>query len=200
MTMIKLIIFDVGGVIDTFDESQYIDYICKKLKIDPMKFRRELIPKLDKMEVDKMKLAKLKTDLSKKFGVSVKALEWGEAFLKLNSVNNDVVGLIGRLSKHYKIAVLTNVSRSRHMVKMEHYLEKVKYDAIFASCYLKMHKPDSRIYRFVLKKMNANPGETLFIDNLKRNTDGAKRLGINVIQFIGYGDLVNRLRKLGINC
>lgn len=196
--MIRLIIFDVGGVIDTFYESQYVRYLTKKLQLDPSRFMKALIPLVNRMEVGKITLAQLKKSMSTQFHVKENDLEWDVSFKRMNRVNKNVIKLIGRLSKHYRIAILTNVSRSRHIMKMEDYLENVKYDMMFTSCYLKMAKPDHRIYRYVLKKMNSKPGETVFIDNLKRNTDGAKEIGIKTIQFVGYKDLVNRLKKLGV--
>lgn len=197
--MIKLIIFDVGGVIDTFDESQYILYISKKLGLDPIKFKHTLVPLLDTMEIGKMDILDAQEVLAKKFKVSRKKLEWNKAFIKLNSVNTDVVKLINKLSKKYEIAILTNVSKSRHMIKMKYYLHQVKYDAIFTSCYLKMRKPEHRIYRFVLKKMNVKPQDSLFIDNLKVNTQGAAEIGMNTIQFKSYKGLVKGLKKLIIS-
>ena len=197
--MIKLIIFDVGGVIDTFDESQYTRYITRKLGLNSRKFALTLIPLLDKMEIGNMDIPEAEKILAKKFKVSQEKLEWNKGFLKLNSVNDDVIKLINDLSKKYKIAVLTNVSKSRHIIKMKHYLHRVKYDRLFASCYLRMRKPEHRIYRFVLKKMKVNPKNTLFIDNLKMNTEGAAEIGINTIQFRNYKSLVKELKKRRIS-
>ncbi len=199
MKMIKLIIFDVGGVIDNFDESQYIRYITKKLGLSGRRFAYELIPLLDRMEVGNMGIEEVKRRLARKFKVSIEKLEWDSAFIRLNTVNEDVVNLINRLSKKYKIAILTNVSKSRHLVKMERYLHRVKYDAIFASCYLKMRKPEHRIYKFVLNKMKVPPESAIFIDNLEINVDGASEIGMNAIRFVNYAALVKRLRKLGIS-
>ncbi|MGD0728582.1 MAG: HAD family phosphatase [Candidatus Micrarchaeaceae archaeon] len=196
--MIKLIIFDVGGVIDTFDEKYYIDYISKKVSVNPKEFRKVLIPLLDKMEIGKLELVDMERILSKKFNVSKEKLEWEKAFVKLNTINENIIKLIARLSKKYKIAILTNVSRSRHIMKMEGYLERVAYDKIFSSCYLKMRKPEARIYKFVLKKMNVKASEAVFIDNLKKNTDGAKKVGITSIQFKNYRQLVKSFAKIGI--
>lgn len=196
--MIKLIIFDVGGVIDTFDESLYITYLSHKLNLDPVKFREALIPLLDRMEIGKLDLKEMKSRLAKKFKITRKQLEWESAFIKLNSVNKDVVNLISKLSKSYKIAILTNVSRSRHMMKMERYLGKVKYDKMFTSCYLGMNKPNADIYLFTLDKMKVKPKEAIFIDNLERNVIGARKVGINAIQFTNYKNLVKELKKFGI--
>lgn len=197
--MIKLIIFDVGGVIDTFDESQYIDYLSMKFGLDKHRFRAALIPLLDRMEVGKLSLKRLKRRLSRRLGISQKELEWDTAFEKLNSTNEDVIKLINNnLYGKYKIAILTNVSRSRHLIKMRVFLGNVKNDRIFASCYIKLHKPEKKVYEFVLDKMHVLPSETIFIDNLRKNVDGARSVGIHAIQFRGYKDMVNRLRKLGV--
>jgi putative hydrolase of the HAD superfamily len=194
----KLIIFDVGGVIDRFDESMYIKYISKKLHIDPTAFRNALIPSLDSMEIGKCSLAEMEAKLSKRFRVSRAELEWNSAFEKLNGVNWDVVNLINRLSRHYRITILTNVSRSRHLVKMHEYMHKVKYERLFASCYMGLAKPDPRIYRYTLKKMGVQPDEAIFIDNLKVNTDGAEKVGIKSIRFVNYKGLVASLKKIKI--
>jgi HAD superfamily hydrolase (TIGR01509 family) len=61
-----------------------------------------------------------------------------------------------------------------------------------------MAKPDPRIYRYVLKKMDIKPSEAIFVDNLKRNTNGAEKVGIKSIQFINYRKLVKDLKKLKI--
>ncbi len=196
--MIKLIIFDVGGVIDNFDESMYADFISKRLNIDRNEFWHALIPPLDEMELGRSTLTQMKRKLAKKFKVSQRQLEWDSAFERLNSVNWDVINLANSLSRKYRIAILTNVSRSRHMVKMQFYLKKVKYERLFTSCYLRMAKPDPKFYKFVLKEMKVKPEEAIFIDNLKKNTDAAQKLGITSIQFINYRDLVKRLKKLGV--
>ena len=197
--MIKLIIFDVGGVIDTFDESQYIRYISKKLGLNPREFALNLIPMLNKMDVGKMEMPMAKKMLAKKFKTTEQKLEWDSSFKKLNRVNTDVVKLANKLSKRYKIAILTNVSKSRHDLKMKSYLHQVKYEALFTSCYLKMRKPDHKIYEYVLKKMKTKPNEALFIDNLKVNTAGAAEVGIHTIQFKNYKSLVKRLKELRIS-
>jgi epoxide hydrolase-like predicted phosphatase len=196
--MIKLIICDIGGVIDTFDESKYISYITKKLKLDPVKFRETLKPPLDKMEVGKMGIKETEKILSKKFKVSTRQLEWNESFKRLNRLNKGMVAILNNLSRRYKIALLTNVSRSRHIIKMETLIKGVKYDRVFASCYLKMAKPDPKIYKFVLKKMKSEPTEAVFIDNLEKNVQGARRVGIKSIRFTNSRSLAKQLKTFGI--
>lgn len=196
--MIKLIIFDIGGVIDTFYERQYISYITKKLGISEAEFRSTLIPILKKSEVGQMSVKEIEQAVARRFRIRTSQLEWNSSFKRLNRLNLDVVSLVQRLSRHYTIVLLTNVSRSRQTVKMQTILKKVKYDRIFASCYLKMAKPDPRIYRLVLRKMKVKPSEAIFIDDREINVVGARKVGITAIQFLGYASLVKKLKILGI--
>lgn len=52
------------------------------------------------------------------------------------------------------------------------------FDAFYLSHEINYRKPDAAIYRFVLEQHNLNPGECLFIDDTKENTDAAAALGI----------------------
>lgn len=54
------------------------------------------------------------------------------------------------------------------------------FDAFYLSQEIGFRKPDSEIYRFVLKKHDLKPEEILFIDDTQENTDAAAQLGIHI--------------------
>lgn len=56
-------------------------------------------------------------------------------------------------------------------------------DKIFVSYELGLLKPDIKIYQHVLKKLNANPCEIIFIDDKVINVNGAQSVGIHGIVF-----------------
>ena len=78
------------------------------------------------------------------------------------------------------------------------FFKRVRTARVYASCYLGMSKPMPQIYRYVLGKERVKPGDAVFVDNLQVNVDGARRVGMKGIRFVGYGKLVKDLRKLGI--
>jgi len=61
-----------------------------------------------------------------------------------------------------------------------------------------MKKPHKKIYVYTLKKLGAKPHECIFIDNLKRNTDSAKKLGIKTIHFRNSKQLRKDLTRLSV--
>lgn len=195
--MIKLIIFDIGDVLINFNDKQYIDYITGKHHIKPNEFERSLNPLITRMEYGTFTLQETESTLSKKFKISRRGLEWNESYRKIARLNKPVFKLANHLSKRYTIALLSNVGRARYIEGLR-LLNGIRADRIFASCYIKMRKPESRIYRYVLKKMGVKPSDAIFIDNLEGNVVGAREVGIRSIRFTSYGSLVKDLKRLKI--
>jgi putative hydrolase of the HAD superfamily len=197
--MIKLIIFDIGGVIEDFAEEQYIDYICGKLHLDKEVFRDELLRILPSAEEGRISTREMLERVALLFDISFRKLEWAGALGRLATINPDVARLVNRLGAGHRVVLLTNVSKSRYLenVRMG-FFRKVRCGKVYASCYLGLSKPDRQIYRYVLEKEGVGPKEAVFIDNLPVNVRGAEKVGMVGVLFVGYGRLVRDLRKLGI--
>ncbi|MCL2421675.1 MAG: HAD family phosphatase [Defluviitaleaceae bacterium] len=56
-------------------------------------------------------------------------------------------------------------------------------DGIVVSAHEKLIKPDAAIYECLLNRYNLVPEETIFIDDMLHNIEGAEALGIHGIQF-----------------
>jgi epoxide hydrolase-like predicted phosphatase len=195
--MIKLIIFDIGDVLINFNDAQYIRYVTRKHHIDSEEFKRSLNPLVKKMEYGASTLQETEKTLAKKFKISKMSLEWNTSYRKIARLNKPVFELVNRLSKRYAIALLSNVGQDRY-IEGRGLLDGIHADKVFASCYIKMRKPEARIYRYALKKMGVKPSEAVFIDNMEENVVGARKVGIKSIRFTNYRALVKDLKRLKI--
>lgn len=72
------------------------------------------------------------------------------------------------------------------------------FDAIVYSYEYGVSKPEKRAYELILEKLDADPKECLFFDDIKKNIDAASELGITAIQFTSADQLKHDLRKAGI--
>lgn len=88
-------------------------------------------------------------------------------------------------SKQYKLFLLSNTN-DLHINWVQESLGQVFYsdfkncfDQFYLSHEIHFRKPDSNIYEFVLNENNLIADETLFVDDLKENTDAANKLGIH---------------------
>ncbi|MDE1810737.1 MAG: HAD family phosphatase [Candidatus Micrarchaeota archaeon] len=195
--MIKLLIFDIGGVLIEFNEIDYIRYVAKKHKLSVRSFSRALMPMIDLMEAGRMDLPEVEARMADKLHIPNAWLEWDSTYERIAKPKTDVKKLLVRLSRRYKVVLLSNVSETRYDVMKSDLIHDLKFRT-FASCYLKMRKPGPRIYRYVLSKMKVSADEALFVDNLLVNVRGARKVGIRGIQFKSYAQLVRELRKAGI--
>jgi len=196
--MIKLIIFDMGGVLIDFDEATYFRILSNIIHKNPKLIEKDLNPFIIKMELGKLNMKDFYRIALNDLHIKFKELEWNAIYEHVAAPKKDVLRLARKLKKKYKIALLSNVSMSRYNVAARKLFDKSLFDKRFASCYIGFRKPDRRIYLYVLKQFNLKPEEAVFIDNLQRNVDGANHVGIHSIRFTSYKALIKSLSKLGI--
>ena len=58
------------------------------------------------------------------------------------------------------------------------------FDQAFYSCEIGLRKPDPACYDWVLKNVEIEPAETLFIDDSLHNIEGAKKAGLQTIHLL----------------
>ena len=109
-----------------------------------------------------------------------------------------MIALAKHLKKNYRVSILSNISRSRYVIARPMFMDSVGSGKVFTSCYMGARKPSKKIYTTVLKELDAKPEETIFIDNLKANVDGAKRAGIKAIQYHNHRQIIMALKRLGV--
>lgn len=100
-------------------------------------------------------------------------------------------------TKNYKLGLL-----SIHTKEWIEYCErKYKYHHLFNTISYSYHgvsKPNKESFELVLKQLEAQPNETLFIDDNEKNISAANNLGLNTIKFVNPKQLRGELREYGI--
>jgi len=124
---------------------------------------------------------------------------WNQTFEKNIEINKNVESIIKKLKKlGYKVAVCTNTIKAFSDIHIKNN-DYAIFDFVIISCEIGMRKPDREIYEFVLKKLNVEPEECVFIDNELENVEGAKKAGMKTILFENANQLKDNLKKCGIN-
>ena len=112
----------------------------------------------------------------------------------------DTVELLYRLkAKGYPLYCLSNM----HRASLEHILRAHGFWDVFAgkvfSCEANLCKPEPEIYAHLLRSYGLNARETVFMDDVRKNLDGAAKLGIRTVLFESAAQCERELRKLGID-
>lgn len=79
------------------------------------------------------------------------------------------------------VFALSNESRELNDFRIETFHLRELFDGFFSSCYLKMRKPDPRIFVRAMEIAQVNPNECLYFDDRPMLVNAAKKLGINAI-------------------
>ncbi len=196
--MIKAIIFDLGGVVINFNNTPYYGYLSKEsgLSLETIRHMIEdtTLPDFEK-GISTLKQFEKITAI--KLGIKQNKIKWLEFYKETVKFNYDVIELIKELHKEYITGYLSNVDIPRYLYTVK-IMDLSLFDFRFASCYLKLRKPDIRIYKKLIKELNLNPNEVVFIDDREENVNFAVKAGIHGIKFKNRRALDIELSSLGL--
>lgn len=90
---------------------------------------------------------------------------------------DEVYEILPRLSKNYKLAIVSDAWPSLENVYIKADLRK-HFSSFIISSQLGVTKPNKLMYETALNDLNISPEEAIFIDDNIKNCDGAKKLGL----------------------
>lgn len=94
---------------------------------------------------------------------------------------DDVRAWLERWSKPYTLAVLSDAMPSILSFLEQYDIRQYLREAVI-STHVGATKPDAAMYRAILERLNAEPGDCLFVDDRRNNVEGAVRAGMKAVQ------------------
>ncbi|MDE1869827.1 MAG: HAD family phosphatase [Candidatus Micrarchaeota archaeon] len=196
--MIKCILFDLGGVLVDFSDDDYFRYLSKVSGKKPKEVEKLLDYWWRRIDLGLIHIKFFEEKIEKLLKIPKEKVQWIEFYEKRVKLNNKMMKLKKALRKRYKVAFLSNIDFSRYDIAMSR-LDMKHFDRDFASCYMKLRKPDPEIYKVVAKKMKLKPQEIVFIDNRLDNVLGARSAGMKALWFKGNRAVLEKqLKKLNV--
>lgn len=111
-------------------------------------------------------------------------------------IDLEVAAYLAELHQRYKTALLTNASYEYLQAAMERTKLTEVFDEIVVSSKVGMLKPDRKIFTYTLRKLGVKPEEAVFIDDITRNIDGAKAIGVKTILYKNFGQMKTELEQI----
>jgi len=183
--MIKAVIFDYDGVVKKSQKlSLDIADLYKISAEEYEKFIPQLKPIIEKFDKGLIGQEKFWREFSDAMGKAMPE-KCGEKAKKMYKDKfvffSEVIGLIEKLkSEGFRLSILSNMFPYQAEVIKEingYFL----FDNLFFSCERGLKKPDSEFYELVIKEMNVDPQECLFIDDKEENLLPAEKLGMKTV-------------------
>lgn len=184
--MLKNIVFDFGNVIMNYNPDEILNHyelnrqehdLLRKTIFESKEWSEIDAGKIDEKQAANIFINRVPDNLKKKVNQIMET--WPENV----DFYEPVFNYIEQLRKDgYKIYGLSNTGmKFANFVKdseMGNY-----FDGYVFSAQEKLMKPDRRIYEKLLARYMLKPEESLYIDDLKANTNAAKKLGMQVFTF-----------------
>lgn len=201
--MIKCLLFDIGGVLIDFDIETRFDYLSrlggyKRSDRRWKAIRKDIEELLYKMELGVIRLDGFVEKAAGLLDVRKSEIGWFDYYRQNAHGNLRMLALVRSLRGRYTLAFLSNIDRS-HYRYMRQLLNFRDFRYKFASCYMRMRKPDPEIFRETLKRMHLKSDEVIFIDNQIENVLSARSVGIKALWFRNIGGLRKQLSGLGVS-
>jgi putative hydrolase of the HAD superfamily len=98
----------------------------------------------------------------------------------------------------YRLMTINNESAELNQYRLEQFGLREIFTTFFSSCWIGTLKPARRIYEVALAMSQANPANSVFIDDREQNLDPARSLGMHTIRFTDAQQLRQDLADLGV--
>lgn len=185
---IKLIIFDLGGVIINIDYKKTEDAFGKF----GIKASNALYSKLhqtelfDDMETGKISAHEFRQGLRKHADVEMNDQQIDDAWCAmLLDLPAPRLELLTSVSQNYNSCLLSNTNEI-HIREFNKYLHRTFdvpditsfFNKVYYSHDIQMRKPHTEIFEYVLRDQGVDASETFFIDDSPQHIEGARKLGI----------------------
>ncbi|CAH3194835.1 unnamed protein product [Porites evermanni] len=193
--MVKLVIFDLGGVIVTSPLFAFQKYSWEK-GIPSEFVVKSFINNAKRLDTGQVSLSQFCSEMdaiykehASKQGLDLcnefKFQEIMDEYLSTAKVVPEMLNASNALRKHgIKTCILTNnwandTGKKFKSLPFPHLLHY--FDEEFESCKLGLCKPDPNIYKLVCSRMNVKPSEVVFLDDSPQNLKPAKEMGMTTI-------------------
>jgi putative hydrolase of the HAD superfamily len=192
----KALLVDFGGVLTTDIWSSFADF-CEQRGLDPEAakglFREnpEALEALRGLETGKLDPAEFERRFAELLGTEPDGLIEG-LFAGLQPVEP----MLAVLRRAPELGIPTGLISNSWV--MDHYTDEIRelFDVVVISAEVGMHKPQPEIFRLAAEKIGLEPGDCVFVDDLRENCEGAEAVGMTAVLHRDVDETVSRLEEL----
>lgn len=195
--MIKLIAFDFGGVLYTWDKSKLLHDLSQELKTKPGSVDNAWGKYISLFEKGKITEKQFWTRFLKFLNLKHSHSRLSKIVLNQFKPIRKNITLLKKLKKNYPVALLSNHTDWLDALEKKYHFKKW-FDLLIISKEQHCSKPEPAIFKLLIKKSKLKPKEIVFIDDYIDYQKAVEKAGLNFIFYSDYNSLVRQLKKLGI--
>lgn len=195
--MITTVIFDVGQVLLTFDPEPYY-----QSRMEPKRWRETMdllfhTERWHRYDQGLYSEAELKAAfLSDAPQLAAEIEQVFDSYMELLQPIEEMDAFAVSLKDRFRISILSNMPEKSEPYILEHFPFLNAFELLLYSWRWKLIKPDPRIYRLQLDRLNVSPEEVLFIDDRPDNLKAAEALGITTLRMTTPTETIREAKRI----
>lgn len=200
MTMTH-IFFDIGGVLGTGGwDTEQRTLAAERFELDEADFGQRHQEAVGMLEEGRMTLDEY-LDVTIFHAARPFTREEFKAFMRAQSEPfPETIAIARALAdvRRYRLMTINNESAELNVHRLRRFRLLDIFATFFSSCWLGVTKPSRRIYELALTMSQANPQDSVFIDDREQNLSPARALGMRAVRYTTAKQLTVDLAALGI--
>lgn len=198
--MLKCLIFDLGRVLIPFDFQRGYQGMGRRSGLDSEEVRARIkaLNLVAPYETGLIETREFIDAVTRRLGVEMSDAEfaeiWGSIFLPETLLPDS---LLADLRSRYRLVLLSNTNELHFRLVAARYPILRHFHAHVLSYEVKAMKPDPRIYETAIAAGECRAEECFFTDDIADYVEGAKRMGIDAVQFENEAQIRRELMLRG---
>ena len=198
MTVAKIIIFDLGGVLVHLDW----DRVCWALEALSTRntdvVRAEVVngPVVSESMRGDIGAQEFQKRMCDRLDIGISYEAFVEIWNRLLRPNQEIVPLVEGLKLGHKLVLASNTDAIHYSYSIKNIPVLRQFDRHFLSYEMGLLKPETAFFHHVLAALDAPPGDCVFIDDRSDNVDAARKVGITSFRFDGVEQLQRDLEQV----
>jgi putative hydrolase of the HAD superfamily len=197
-SIFRAVLFDFGGVLTTPVWDSFSSF-CRSEGLDPDSIKNlfrtdpEALKELRGLETGELSEAEFEATFGKRLGLRNPDGLIDSMFAGMKPLE-PMVEAVRRIRASDLLTGLVSNSWST-----SHYDRKLLaelFDAVVISAEVHLHKPQPEIYRLAAERLEVEPEQCVFVDDLKENCEGAEAVGMTAIRHRNPAGTIARLAEL----
>lgn len=199
--MIKTVIFDLGRVLVDFDFMRGYRTMSEisGLEVDEVRRRFHASGIANEFESGQISEQEFEARTQNMLGTSIPHEQfeeiWFSVFLPGTIMPEEVVEGIRR---NHRTVLLSNTNAMHFRGLRQRYSILSHFDAYVLSHEVGAMKPLPEIYEAAIRAAGCQPGECFFTDDIAEFAEGARRHGIDAVQFTGAAQAMEQMASRGV--
>ena len=197
----RTVFFDLGGVTCRFFSARRLDALAQASGLSADEVHRRLFASGFDQDCDRgrYQLDEVCAQIEARLGVTLERTRLARLWAQGFEPDPDVLALIDRVRHAAPTVMLSNNGPLVHAMVVELLPDvATRFDQLCFSYQVGALKPDPQAYVRTLERLGVKPAQSVFVDDVQENVEGARAAGIDAVRFVSAEALAEQLQERGL--